>query len=168
MRKRIIILALLLSLASGAIIWLVLSNSGASVSVSFAGTEPGATNRAAFYVRNTGHCTIALHGYRVQAAVDGAWKTLSEVTIEISQVPERGTTNFSSSRVLEAGAERRIIVPWPADQVLRVCIPYGTERYGLNAVFGKTRAALKYHSLEYWKSPVYGSVQWVYSEGLLK
>ena len=103
---------------------------------------------------NCGPRAIVLRRVQVQAAVNGAWKTLAEKQPEIPLVLEAGS--FSLSPALERGEHRRIVVPWPEERRWRVCVFYVAEHEGLNALAAKARVALRTGSLSYWRGKAWG------------
>lgn len=134
--------------------------------VSFAGLDPGLVRRAGFRVTNSGPHSVLMHQVRIQSAVDGSWKTLSEKPPEFSTLFDAPLLKDANGvitnmhilhdTILAPGEHRRIVVDWPEDRPWRVCILFVPEMRGVDALLAKTQMAWQRRTMRHWTGRYYG------------
>jgi hypothetical protein len=139
-RRRLIIAAAVILFAA-IIGWLVFSSPPAdTLTICYAGVEPGHSNTAGFWVTNSTRRPIYLRDIRVQSTRDGNRETgfenpppvLDDITPHIYYSPLK----------LAPGEYRKILATAPTNTAWRVGVFYTSESTGFDALATRIRIAL--------------------------
>lgn len=125
------------------------------LSVTFAGSEPGLSYRAAgFYLTNIADVPIGLLSYEVKVASKHGWSMVSSGPVLMLPDPSLGRSNVyyfpknmpgtrARTPVIQVGGYGKIAVEWTEERPCRVEILYTREARGIEGIITKGKFVWK-------------------------
>jgi len=143
-RRHLIIAAVVIFFAA-VIGWLVFSSAPSdTLTISYAGIEPGHSDTVGFWVTNSINRKVFLRRLRVQIVRDGDWNTLSET----QNLSFAVTNPRSPPLILAPGECRKIFVAQPTNTVWRAGLFFHSETKGFGALRSRIHFAIARRSLK--------------------